>query len=131
VKESAAACSLVFVLAACGRELLTAPLEAAMPVDTVAHVQVTSSSVIASGSTVSAAGPLFTADGESVLQIEAMGISEADIASIEVIKGASAASLYGSRGCTASFSVVTKVKTPGAARPRPRLLEAPQHNAVR
>ena len=112
MKVSAVACSLALVLAACGDELLTAPPEAAMPVDTVARVQVTSSSVIASASKPSGA----IVDGEILLQIEALGISDADIASIEVIKGASAASLYGSRGCTASFTVVTKVKTPGAAR---------------
>jgi TonB-dependent SusC/RagA subfamily outer membrane receptor len=104
------------LLAACGNELLTAPPEAAVPADTVARVHVTSSSVIAGESKTPAAGPLVMVDGGILLQIEALGIGEADIASIEVIKGASAASLYGSRGCTASVSVVTKVKTPGAPR---------------
>jgi len=85
VRLSAVACSLALVLAACGNALPTAPPEAAMPMDTAAHAVVSSSRVVA---------------------------SEADLASIEVIKGASAATLYGS-GCTASVRIVTKVETTG------------------
>jgi len=87
VRLSAVACSLALVLAACGNALPTAPPEAAMPMDTAAHAVVSSSRVVARE-------------------------SEADLASIEVIKGASAATLYGS-GCTASVRIVTKVETTG------------------
>ena len=115
MRASAVACSLALFLAACGKELLTAPPEA-VAVDTVARVQSTKSSVIASARKRSTACPLVIVDGSVITQIDGVGICEADIASIEIVKGAAAALLYGS-GCQhGSISVVTKVKTRDAAR---------------
>lgn len=59
-----------------------------------------------------------TAPPHAAMSKDSPGIREAELASIEVIKGASAATLYGT-GCTASVRIVTRVKTTGA-RPRGR-----------
>lgn len=53
------------------------------------------------------------ADSQILLLEKSLGLSDADLDSIEVIKGAAASSVYGSSGCTAVIVVNTKRATLG------------------
>lgn len=70
------------------------------------------------GSISAGVSPLYVVDGFPTDQANANAINPADIASIDVLKDASATSIYGSRGANGVIIITTKRGVPGKARIR-------------
>ncbi len=60
--------------------------------------------------------PLFFLDGKEITAVAARALAPASIASIEVVKGAAATSLYGERGSRGVILIASKATSGGAAR---------------
>lgn len=60
--------------------------------------------------------PLFLLDGKEITAEAARGIAPESIASIEVVKGTAAASVYGERGRRGVILITSKTARGGAAR---------------
>jgi outer membrane receptor protein involved in Fe transport len=91
---------LAFVAAvpmgACSTPLVTAPSPPIVPAPTVS-TPITSAPTIVIRGTKSVSGVLFIVDG---VPVAGTAVNSADIEQVEIIKGASAATLYGNtRGC--------------------------------